>query len=357
MKNLRYTLLVIVTASVWLVSCDKDCPTCPEPDDGRSQGRAYIAIPDGINGIYVIDLGTDSVVDSVKFGEDGGGIIRVTADGRFVLASATDDIFRVFDARDMSTVSTVPAFGLFELIRSDSAILGQYSDEFTVYSLPDLDTILHAQLPLRSTRYHYSESRREVYTLRGSDTLVAISVDSLVIVDQWLVRSGGVSQYYLNNFTIGSDGQLAYFAATGQSSALFITYNLETRQIVATHPINGPVGRIAVSPDGKEVWITDPWTSRTPWVSNGIWVFDGRTGQFKRTISLVGYLPGDPLEPLIARAIEFTPDGKNVIVGTGDYLTQRGTVLRISTLTNTVEKIYFPDFQRYPYDIAVGKKP
>lgn len=357
MKKLPYLLLVTITAAVWLMSCDKDCPTCPEPDDGRSQGRAYIAIPDGINGIYVIDLETDSVVDSVKFREESVVNIRLTSDDRYLMASVTDDLFRVYDARDLSVISTCPTFGWFEAVRNDSAILGLSGTSFLLLSFPDLDTIATNDLGVRSISFKYSTRTRQAYTLRGSDTLVSVSADSLVIVDEWVIRHGEVSEFYLNSRAISHDDRFAYFTATGATSALFITYNLETRQIVATHPINGPVGRIAVSPDGKEVWVTDPWTSRTPWVSNGIWVFDGRTGQFKRTISLVGYLPGDPLEPLIARAIEFAPDGKNVIVGTGDYFTQRGTVLRISTLTNTVEKIYFPDFQRYPYDIAVGKKP
>ncbi len=357
MKQLLYSLLALVTAAAWLLSCDEDCPTCPEPDNGRSQGRAYVAIPDGINGIYVIDLETDSVIDSVKFGEYGGGDARVSRDGRYLLTSATDQQFRVYDTRNMSIVAASPAFGSFELVRSDSAILGQYYSMLTLVSFPDLDTLLQRDVSVRPISVRYSEQRRVAYTLRGADTLVAVSVDSLVVVDEWIIRSGQESSFYLNSRAFSHDDRFAYFTAYGPGSALFVTYNLETRQIVATHPINGPVGRIAVSPDGKEVWVTDPWSIRTSWVSNGIWVFDGRTGRFKRTISLVGYLPSNPMEPLIARAIEFAPDGKNVIVGTGDYLTQGGTILRISTLTNTVEKIYFPDFQRYPYDIAVGKKP
>ncbi len=357
MKQLLYSLFALVTAAAWLLSCDDDCPTCPQPDNGRSQGRAYVAIPDGINGIYVIDLETDSVIHSINTGSYGAANIRLTADGRYALASVSGDIFKVYDARDMSVVQTGPAFGSFELVMNDSAILGQFSRSFTLFSFPDLDTILHKEANVRPISFRYSARKRAAYTLRGADTLVAVSVDSLVVVDEWIIRSGQESSFYLNSRALSHDDRFAYFTAYGPTSALFITYDLELRQIVATHPINGPVGRIAVSPDGKEVWVTDPWTIRTSWVSNGIWVFDGRTGRFKRTISLVGYLPSDPMEPLIARAIAFAPDGKNVIVGTGDYLTQGGTILRISTLTNSVEKIYFPDFQRYPYDIAVGKKP
>ncbi len=345
---------IALLAVVGLWSCN-DSPTEPEPNNGRSTGRAYLAVSGAGEGLYVVDLETDSVL-SYATSTSYASRVEVTSDGRYVIARCDGDNIIVFNAGDLSIVKSVPPLGAYQLVHGDSAIVTKWYSEFSLLSFPEFKALRERELPIR-TSTGYSPHTGWVYGFRGADTLAAISPDSLEIVDQWIVHSSRGSEFYLYDWAFSADDHYAYLTAAGSSGALFITYDLRTRQIVATHPINAPFGRIAVSPNGKEVWVTDPFSAGMPFVSEGIWVFDGRTGQYLRTVSLRGYLPSDSTEPLIARAIEFAPDGKNVIVGTGDYITQRGTVLRISTITNKVEKIYFPDFDLNPSDVSIGKKP
>lgn len=358
MKTLFSIICICTFAVLGGLGCDgDDCPTCPQQPPTRYDGRAYVTLNTGRVAVFVIDIESDSVVDSLMFPNAVGVNVKVTADGRYLLTSITDGIFRVHDTRDLSLVSSTATFGGFELVHHDSMVLGSRPDTLTLYTFPDFDTVMHATIPHRDARDCYSPYQRLLYRFRGADTLLAISEDSLKVVREWVIKEGGSSAYYLNSVAVHPDGKTAYFIAYGPGSAVFLAYDLTNDRLLHIFPLKGPYGYVRVSPDGREVWVTDPWFTYGTFVSSAILVFDAANGGFRYSISLVGYLPEHPLVPLIARALEFTPDGTGVIVTTGDGREQGGTVLRISTLTNKIEKIYFPDFRLYPYEIAIGRKP
>lgn len=106
-----------------------------------------------------------------------------------------------------------------------------------------------------------------------------------------------------------------YFSGIGRSSSQFGCYDLTTESVLFSYVIGTPFGDIRVSPDGTEVYLTDPGHSLYDWNSGTIYVFDALSGTYLQGLSLYGYAALS--RPLSATTIVFTPSGEKVYIGSG----------------------------------------
>jgi hypothetical protein len=131
-------LLLVLCAALLPLGCSGDCPscaTCPEPvEDEVYDGRLYVTMINGNAGLYVIDLATDAITDSVVYPWSMGPV-DVSPDGRYIAASGLGETL-IYDAVDMSLVRTIKDFAKAQFRRNGSALIGAYKYSSYIYSFP-----------------------------------------------------------------------------------------------------------------------------------------------------------------------------------------------------------------------------
>ncbi len=357
MKKHIYPIVavVVVAVAVWLSGCGDDCPNCPSCEESPpTDWIAYVTMnSDGPVGVYTIDIASDSITDSIL--SPGASNIHCSEDGRFISVDLLLEPYgsRVYETSSLGLVGQLSGFGAARFLKGDSLLLRRRSDTLAIHQLRSLALDTFVTLGLTSLNEWYDRTRNRLYVADfPSDSLWRVDVDSLRLERLWRLEG-----YLLRKFTVHSDGRRAYFLADHATGATFLIYDLEGERIVARQPLYAPFGDLRVHPDGREVWVTDPGTPNSLINPGVIYVFDSENGSLLYTVSLTGYIPGEPLSTLDAWSLEFTPDGRNVIVAIGNLKGQSATLLRISTTSHKVEHIYFPSFNRLPFRIAIGRKP
>jgi DNA-binding beta-propeller fold protein YncE len=138
---------------------------------------------------------------------------------------------------------------------------------------------------------------------------------------------------------------------------MFACYDLETESILFTFPMYGDFGDVAVRPDGKEVYVTDPGGPLQDWPTPGtIFIFDADDGQYIDGISLFGYgtVPGIPVP---GDRIVFSPTGERAFVGVGRSDKTSGSLLNVDTKERRVIHVAWSELGHTPNgDLAIGPK-
>jgi DNA-binding beta-propeller fold protein YncE len=118
----------------------------------------------------------------------------------------------------------------------------------------------------------------------------------------------------------------------------------------------GDFGDVAVSPDGKEVYVTDPGGVFQEWPTPGtIFIFDADNGQYIDGISLFGYgtTPGMPVP---GDEVVFSPSGERAFVAVGRADKAPGTILTVDTKERRVIHVAWSDLGHIPEILAIGPK-
>ena len=118
-------------------------------------------------------------------------------------------------------------------------------------------------------------------------------------------------------FDVYTDENFLYCTGGSEVSGLYLArYDLDERETIFREPITSRYGSMRLSPDGMEVYISDPgqpFVNSTPGI---IFVYDAQSGNYIDGISLYG-LDENPALALYATPIVFTPTGEKAYVGSG----------------------------------------
>jgi DNA-binding beta-propeller fold protein YncE len=165
---------------------------------------------------------------------------------------------------------------------------------------------------------------------------------------------GGYSLYCID---VNRAGTLLYGLGIGHTGPECFIFDLEGDSLISSYRLYGHLGVVKLHPDEHEVYISDPGLHVPAFTPGTIYVLDAFTGQYLQGISLWGYYDDLPYLALDPWNMEFSPDGSQLFVQTGNINRELGTVLRIDTKTKTVESLLFPEIDRLPEGLAVGPKP
>lgn len=357
--------LLIAYLLVWcgtvLLSCGcsddcTTCPTCPEPEpivDEVYDGRLYVSMLNGDAGMYVIDMATDSIIDSVMYFASFG-TVDVSPDGKYVVVNAIGETW-IYDAADMSLVHRIADFAMADFVRNGTALLGAYRLTSYLYSFPDCQLEWSSD-SIRWAGYVYSDERDEVIGVKRPDTIYCYSFKTNKTVHTWLVPpdSGGSAMWRSD---VNSAGTRFYGITDYPDRTEFFILDLERDSIISRFPLYTPLGYIKLNPKLNEVYVTDPGAVGWTLSPGTVYIFNAETGEYLEGISLYGYNPQIPEFPLDPHNMEITPDGNHLYIRTGDFKTYAGPLVRINTRTRRVEKLIYLGEELYADDMAIAPKP
>jgi hypothetical protein len=378
-------IAIIVTAIGLLVSgCSDDCPTCPKEEE-RKPYRGWMYYTDGFSAgtsLFKVDLETDSIVDSIRH-EDGALYTisaAVSSDGRYLAAwyndtYATRGSTRLYNAQTLAQIGELPEAVSAYFDTEDQWLLG-FDVNSTGYliwrlALPGLATLsvdtVHNFGPIiidpsRNLLYGNAEQHSAAPAVYPwgfySFNYVTHELKSLSLL--WS-PTDTIKEVY--SLSLSSNGEILYFTGCEPAGAtvwgvVAAAYNLKTRTLLWYYPLVAPQGGIAVSPDGKEVWVTDPGPTGFDWNSGTIFILDAATGRYLQGLSLFGYLPdSNPAYCLPGREIVFAPTGDRAYVQARQTFTNPyGTVVVVDTKKRAIVKLLKPDMNCEPGELLICPK-
>jgi len=360
--------LVMIGLTILISSCCEDCIINPQTQP--YQGYLYVA--DTENGwVYQIDTETDSLVDSVNYvsGQQYyAGNLDVSPDGKYLAVGyginypEIGQVTVIYDAQTLNVImelqySYKPAF-----ILEQNLMLGFMHDSVHIYSIPDF-TKIHADT-ITSDLFPVVDESKNIAYLYG--TLTPDRLDSTYIaaydyiqrkvVDTWFIRDSQDSLVLIFQTDIHlSDARLYCTGGSNNDGLNLICYDLERRETIYATPTSSQTGSLRISPDGQEIYISDPgWFGQTS-IPGIIFVHDASSGNYIDGISLYG--SGEyPAIPLYATPIIFTPTGEKAYVGSGRLEKGSGTISVIDTQERKVIKHIWPDKGHYFLYMCIGPK-
>jgi hypothetical protein len=385
--------LVAVAAAVALLSvvgCSKDCPTCPNDKPVEHyKGWFYYTqdASDSFYGLYKIDMETDSVVDSINHEnpEMWCGGMDVSGDGRFLAVHyrtfmGSNVVLRIFDAQTLTLIRELPGHhapdvrtalqfdtennlllemnetpysNYLRLLRLPTFELIQ---EDTIYNLfPEFFDIARHVVYANALQHDCEECmRRYPYALYSYDYL-----DRKLEFVQPALPSGDT--LWFSKGCASRDGTILFYRSIYTCSPIWgttslVAYDLSKRQMLWAYPNTDEIGGIALSPDEKELWMTDPGAPGMIWNSGTIYIIDATSGGYVQGMSLYGY-SWNPLVALAGSDILFSPTGEKAYVNTGNAADRwSGSVVVVDTRQKKITKILSPDLKRRPKVLRIGPK-
>jgi len=343
---------------LFIMGCSDDCPICPKPPvEQPYQGRLYVCMLFGTSGVFVVDTQTDSVLDSIVY-DRSAMTVSASDDGRYLAVGDDHGTTRAYDAATLRQLPvTAPLIGL-EFLKESNALFGVGRHSFYKYSVPDFGLIFTGTTDLDVNVHRYVRSRDLLILAGDTNRIVVVDTDSFRVRKDRRIWAPNGEPYTLWRLDGHPNGDLVYAIGIYSRSVDLICYSLDSGKILNLYPMYTRLGEVRVSPKGDKVYVTDPGIPGMHSYNPGnIFVFDAYTGEYLHGISLVGYVAGFPWEGLDAWQLEFSPDGSILYVSTGHSLSRAGTVLKINTKTDAIEKVIFPEINRWPRRMAVGPVP
>jgi hypothetical protein len=369
-KNIMAALVCFISLILAFLfySCCEDCPTGPvQPKPYR--GWLY-ATDFESEWLYKIDIETDSLVDSVQYVADeiySPGAIGVSSDGQYISVSyhdtyLTDRLTIIYDAQTLDEIHRLEGEYGPLFITHENLYVGFAYDSIHFYSLPGFNRIYSDSTP--SVGLPILRSDKSLIYLYGvlnparfdSTFIAAYDYQSMEIVDQWFIHDSRDTLVTIYAYDIHPDGQRLYCVTLSKYDGINITcYDLQEREIIFQTPFSTTTGSLKLSPDGREMYVTNPGYPMQDEIPGIIFVFDTETGNYIDGISLYGQVEY-PTAPLYATPIVFTPTGGKAYVGSGRHGQGTGTVSVIDTRERKIIKNIWPDMGHFIQSLCIGPK-
>jgi len=381
-RVLRSSVLMLTVVVVWLIGgCSKDCPTCPN-DKPVAHYKGWFYYTEGradiFADLYKIDMETDSIVDSINHEDPEMWPLGmdVSADGRFLAISYSDALItrattRIFDAQSLTLIRELSGAWAPFFDTDRNLMLGVRSGMAGFYisflRLPAFEEVRVENvgnfLPkLVDVRRHllYGDARDHGWTHEYPHGLYTYDYVNLKLEFVQPVHPNGDTLWFSSG-CLNRDGSILYFRAEYSSAPIWgttslIAYDLTRRQTLWMYPNMSQVGGTALSPDEKEVWMTDQGPPGAINNSGTIYVLDAVTGAYLQGMSMYGY-SWNPLVGLSGGDIIFSPTGEKAYVN-GGHASDRwpGSILVVDTRQKKITKILTPDLERVPKVLRIGPK-
>ncbi len=378
-RQLITAIMLMCGLAALIAGCSEDCPTCPtetkvEPYKGWLY---YVELNPQLYDVYVVDMETDSIVDSIDVPTEPTGFLDVSEDGRYlaVTASPLEDIgvhCYLYDAQTREYIGELsdrmgPFFDLTNnlVVGNVPVENGEYGG-VRVLSYPSLSLVHEDQIPgiaygvevidpPRHTAYG-AISRRD-----GGKSNQLYSYDYVdrefthyPIIDQIYEDTAGVFRMCLN-----SAGTRVFFRAAVAISFTeryeFVgAYDLPSRTLIWQKQVRGAWGGIGISPDDQELYVHE--VGYIPdFLTGVIFVLDPNTGAQLHAYSSFGWLDNQ-YQPIGAEEPIFSPTGDKLYVGGGSLGQGAGMLALFDPRERELVKFITPDFHRAIGRMAIGPK-
>ena len=357
------TVILALALSFGLLSCSDDncetCPTCPEVKSSNDiyDGLLYASVScpwdDNMQGVYIFDMKSEELVDSIVGFAASSPEIEVSPDGTLLAVNDANATTWIYDTRTKEVLASFSLQALYGFLQ-DGKYLLLHRLKTWIYSVPDF-TLLHVDTLDVHWNASSSRARNTFYSIANRRIFYEYSLDSFQIVRSWRPHDDEGMPYDMWSFDMSADEQLLYLICVSPRSCAFVTYDLEADSLINEYPIFSWVGDVCASPVGGDVYVTDPGLPPLDPMGT-VYVFDDGTGEYLNGISLYGYRE-DPRWPLSARCMCMAPDGSQLYVVSDITFLDYGTVFRIDTKTRRIENFLFPQIDRFVDDVAIGPKP
>ncbi len=348
---------------------DDDCPTCPKDETVETYKGFlyYVELNPQLYDVYVVDMETDSIVDSIDVPDEPTGFLDVSSDGQYlaVTSSPLEDIgvhCYLYDAQTREFIRELPdrMVPFFDL--TNNLVVGNVPVEngeyrgLRVLSYPSF-SLVYEDLALADYGVLEMDSpRHKVYGTTGSRIFSYDYIERVFtlhpIKDAVYGRELTVFQFCLN-----PAGTRIYFkAGVGGSPQYEIVgaFDLTTSQLDWYKVIRGPWSGIGVSPDDREVYANE-YGLRSQDNLGVLFVLDAQTGAQLHAYSTYGYAE-NRYEPLALDQPVFSPAGDKLYIGGGSLGTGGGTLALFDPHKRELVKFITPDFQRAIGRMAIGPK-
>lgn len=304
--------------------------------------------------VRVLDCKTNSITDSFSY----AGMSRilsgfVSLDGAYLATLESGRPTLVWDAENGAQIANLGRPHLAATFVTDPVVLvASRLDSTYIYSIPGFgaDTVL--PLRLRILTRVPRTSQVLAVTARGSpgspqdySLIVLLDIVSLKLVDSIIIdeyeQGFGLE---IAAFDISADGRYLYaVGGTKLGTLAFVGYDIKNDRVAYRRPIASATGSCQVTPDGREVWVTDPGATDLlvrPWPGI-IRIYDATSGATKDSIMTVGLHATDSTRALFVKDIRFVPGLERAYVTSGRAYQEGHGVLVIDSQTRQVLDVLF----------------
>ena len=350
---------------------DDDCPTCPKDEAVKPYKGFlyYVELNPQLYDVYVVEMETDSIVDSIDVPDEPTGFLDVSSDGQYlaVTSSPLEDIgvhCYLYDAQTREFIRELPDRMVPFFDVTHNLVVGNVPFENDAYggvrilsypsfSLVYEDTTLSGfGTDLIDAPHHkiYGRSDSRIH----SYDYINRTFTSHPIIDQIYGHECTIKQFCLN-----PAGTKIYFkAGVGGSPEyeMIGAFDLAASQLLWYKIIRGPWGGIAVSPDDREIYADEVGSSHG--INPGVlFVIDSQTGVQLQAFSLAGHSSTNPHFLIAAESFIYSPTGEKLYIGGGSLARGGGMLATFDPIEREWIKFITPDFNRgVGHRMVIGPK-
>jgi DNA-binding beta-propeller fold protein YncE len=188
------------------------------------------------------------------------------------------------------------------------------------------------------------------------EVLFRISTVNWGVVDSFTFRSPATGGGLIaGSAVLSPDGKRVSFMGADNFSPALFSFDIDSHEPLFRTPIETSFGETQVSPDGREVWITQSFiTFYSPWPKDLGYVvmFDANTGAATDTLRTLGLNLANPGYPIPVFRMAFHPEGGKVYV---TAQTGRPAILVVDVASKEVASTIY-DYPEQVWDLAVAPR-
>jgi DNA-binding beta-propeller fold protein YncE len=305
-------LTIVVLFGFVALTCDEDCPVCPKEPEPPPEGNYRLYGYDSFRNVFfAFDIPADTIVDSVSLGFNPADLDVAPEGSRIFLPDYINGDTKVLNAADLSQKQIIPRIGQFSFDPKGNYLICSFGG-YTVF----LDPVSYMPVDsvALSIRGSFLDTLNNWYFGLDLDSMWFYRVDCLTysIIDTIKIRLPGGMTVGIYEFAYNWLTNDLYFHAKTIDEAYFMQYSMDSDSLIASMRIWGPFGGVAISPDGRTVYMTDGGNGIHGIIPPGfLWIIDAKTHQVRDLIA-----PFIHSGSLIARptygGIAVPPDGRRV---------------------------------------------
>jgi hypothetical protein len=352
-------LTIVVLFGFVALTCDEDCPVCPKEPEPAPEGNYRLYTYDSYKNIlFSFDIPADTIVDSVT--PDYGRIeipfdLDITPDGnRLLLSDYYAANTKILRASNLTVEQTIQRIGQYIFDPKGNYLL------CSAAGLTFLDPVTFApldSLPL-GIRQDFLDTVNNWFFGADRDSMWFYRVDCLShsLIDTIKIRLPGGGTVGIHEFAYNWLTNDLYFHAKTIGAAYFLQYSLDSDSLVSSTWIRGPFGGVAISPDGKSVYMVDGGNAGWGIIPDGyVWIFDAITREVRDLIAPYVY-PDGLLRGAAFGSIVPTPDSRRLYIGMNTNGFSLLPIVEVDLLEKKMSNA-FPYYDGVFYKLSIGMIP
>jgi len=257
----KFTLCIFVSFVVGMlcISCDDDCPACPDPEEIVSDYDVYLSGL-GLAPIYKYNTRAMTITDSI-IPETYVNDIAISSDGRHLLVAYTSGEHQlvVYELETMDTVHLARAAESFEVSNT-----GKYIALFTGGYMRFLDgstyeILFTPGLKINGGRFLLDDTKFYCLDRDNNIRIYDMESKSLDTMIQY-VDNNGISPELYGIQPDATGGKIFFFGAYYPYiyTDTLLAYDIELDSTTFAYHTSPPGGDIRLTPDGKLIIVSDP---------------------------------------------------------------------------------------------------